>query len=257
MTTATEQPAKRRRGRSPSYPGISIDEALQRAKSLYDQDGQSPGRAVTVLAHWGYGPKSGRGLVVLAALSKYGLIDDQGVGEARRIKVSALAKRILLDQREDSSERRRLIQEAALAPPIHREIWDECGGALPSDENLRHSLIFDRGFTESGASDFTQQFRQTVEFADLRSGTIPVDHKDDPPEKQPPDDQKNRSRKRVAGVSVLSFNVGRIVDISVEGDDLSGDELEALADIVEAQQKIVARREAAQPTRPEVPDDKK
>ena len=256
MTTATDETGQRRRGRSPSYPGIALDTALQRAEQLHDQDGQSPGRASTVLAHWGYGPKSGQGLVVLAALAKYGLIDDQGVGDARRIKVSDRAKRILLDQRDDSPERRQLVQEAALTPPIHREIWQECSGALPSDENLRHSLIFDRSFTESGARDFIRQFRQTVEFAGLRSGTIPVDPEDEPPEDQPPDDQKNRSRRRGAGVSILSFNVGRIVDISVEGDDLSGDELQALADIVGVQQKILARSEQVRRARPEASNDK-
>lgn len=185
MTTdaAASAPPKKRKGRSPSYPGIPLDEALERARVLYSRDRLAAIAVDTVLDHWGYKPKSGAGLVALAALLKFGLLVDEGSGAARRARLSEDARRIILDEREDSSERDELIRTAALRPTIHRQLWERYNGALPSDANLRHYLLIEKSFTESGVSDFIREFRRTVDFARLsESDSLTPDAADKTPE---------------------------------------------------------------------------
>lgn len=54
-----------------------------------------------------------------------------------------------------------------MRPTIHRELWDQFQGSLPSDDNLRYSLKIDKHFTDSGANAFIREFRRTIEFAKL------------------------------------------------------------------------------------------
>lgn len=170
MTTDQPAPSERKRSRSPSYPAIDLGEALKRARVLYSAETEHTANVNTILSHWGYEPKSGAGLVILAALKKFGLLVEQGKGSHRRASLSRAAMEILLDEREDSTERERLVQEAALRPTIHSQLWKEYGGSLPSEKNLKHQLRFDRGFTDRGVTEFIPQFRRTLAYANLIDG---------------------------------------------------------------------------------------
>ena len=158
---------KGRRGRSPSYPGLNLEEAIQRTKTLYAHEGQNAAHVDVVLSHWGYKPKSGLGLVIFAALKQYGLIKDDGSGKSRQAGISSLGLDIVLDQREDETQRLQAIKKAALLPSSFRDVWDNYGAALPSDQTLRFFLVRDKGYTERGASDLISHFRHTIEFAKL------------------------------------------------------------------------------------------
>lgn len=162
------------RGRSPSYPGIDLAVAIQRAERLYEVQRDHAGSADVILGHWGYGTKSGAGLVALAALKKFGLIQDSGKGRQRKAMLTPLALRIVRDKRQDSPERVEAIKRAALTPPIHREVWDRYHGNLPKDSDLVAYLALERGFTDHGAKEFVDQFRKTITFANLQSSdTLP------------------------------------------------------------------------------------
>lgn len=180
---------KRRRERSPSYPGINLENAIDRAETLRQRDGRAWTPSSAAFEHWGYRPRSSSGQVALAALTKFGLAEAQGSGELRQVRLTELAMRILLDERPDSEERREAIKEAALNPAIHRELLDEFDGSLPSDSNLRFQLRANRRFTDQGAVDFIAEFRSTLEYANLgNSGTLsePVIDKDTPSESEEP-----------------------------------------------------------------------
>lgn len=168
----TPQPVKRRKGRSPGYPGIDLEAALARAETLWQAHRDHPVNVETVLQVWGYGRQSGAGLVALAALKKFGLLIDEGSGDARRARIAPDARAILLDQRPDSTERRERIRKAALAPAIHRELWNRYQGSLPGDAALSYYLTNERDFTENGARHFLSQFKRTVAFADLQPGGL-------------------------------------------------------------------------------------
>lgn len=168
---AAAETRRRRTGRSPSYPALDLEAALQRVQTLYDEEKRYPAAIEVALRHLGYGSvKSGGGQVTLAALRYFGLIDAEGSGAQRTVRVSDLAEAILLDRREDSTERLARIQQAALLPPIHAELWKQYGSDLPSPDNLRFELVRRRGFTENGADDFMREYRRTMEFAQLTEG---------------------------------------------------------------------------------------
>lgn len=174
-----EQP-RRKRERSPSYPGISLETALERAQRLYDAEGRNAAPADTILKHWGYKPKSGGGMVALAALKKFGLLADEGSGARRLGRLTDLALRIIRDRRPGSQERAEAIQEAALAPNIHQELWEKYQeDGLPSDATIEYYLVNDRGFTESGARELIQEFRNTLSFARLGEGDTMPDSDED------------------------------------------------------------------------------
>jgi hypothetical protein len=165
---ATELPAhKRKKPRSPSYPGINLPDAIERAQGLYDAERRNAAPVDLILQHWGYKPKSGAGMVVLAALKKFRLLEDEGSGLTRRARLTDLALDIILDTREGSQKRANAIQEAALAPGIHRELLQSYPGGLPSDASLIFHLERELGFTPQAAREVVKELRSTLAFAGL------------------------------------------------------------------------------------------
>lgn len=173
------QSGQSRRGRSPSYPAIDLEAAIGRAKMVYDREQKHPAPVAAVQAHWGFKPNTGPASVTLAALTKFGLLASEGNGEARLVRLTDLALTILLSP--DDQTRLAAIQEAAVAPSIHRELLGQYRDSLPSDANLRFELVVKRNFTETGATEFIPQFRRTVAFAQLLEPAT-VDDKADPGE---------------------------------------------------------------------------
>jgi hypothetical protein len=179
MEEKTKEKEKKAKDRSPNYPGINLEMAIEKARILREKEGKHLAPVEAVLHDWGYVPKSSGGLVTLSALKKFGLIDEQGKGANRRIKLSDLALRILLDDREDSTERIEAIKEAALNPIIHQKLWKEYGAKLPSEENLLVTLRRDEGFTDNAAKDLIKEYSSTIELAKLKKSDIMSGHEKD------------------------------------------------------------------------------
>ncbi len=173
-----DQPVKsgQKRGRSPSYPAIGLEEALRLARVLYEHENRNAVPLEAVIADWGLKPTSGRGWVVLAALLKFGLLQDEGKGSTRKAKLTDLALSIILDEREDGSQRQQLIRTAALKPTIHIDLWKKYAPILPSDASLRFYLEKERGFNPAAVPDLIRQFRQTVAFANLTEADKLAEH---------------------------------------------------------------------------------
>jgi hypothetical protein len=154
----------RKKIRSPSFPFVGLREALDRARAFYEAEQRNAARPETAAAHWGYSPKSSGGKQTIAALRSFGLLEGDSL-----VKLSGRALRILLDEREGAEERSRLVQQAALMPPIHARLWERYGAELPSPQTLRLSLILDEGFNENSVDDFLAEYRETLEYARLVS----------------------------------------------------------------------------------------
>lgn len=159
------RPLKRPKGRSPAYPAISLEKAIQRVRQLYARDKQYEIPVASLPELWGYASLNGPAGLTISALKKFGLINDEGAKDERRISVTDEAVHIL--NHPSSDARAEAIRDAALHPPIHREFWDEYGSSLPSDANMIWRLTRDRGFTETGAKEFLREWRETLEFAGL------------------------------------------------------------------------------------------
>jgi hypothetical protein len=161
-------------GRSPSYPAIPIGTAIKRARELYDREGKHPAPIAAVVGHWGYSPSSSGGKLTVAALKKFGLIDDDGSGDERSVSLTPLGLDIVLNP-----DPRPAIQQAALLPKAHRELWDEYGPRLPSDATLIYKLVRE-GFTQNGAVDFLLEYKTTLAFSGLdKSSSLAASQEDE------------------------------------------------------------------------------
>lgn len=160
----SEAPPARRRQRSPSYPSIDLGKAVARAEVIYKHEGKYPAPAQTILSHWGYSGMSGPASRQLAALKKFGLVEDEGSKESRQIRLSDLGLRVVMP---DSPERAESLKVLALKPDIHRDLQAKFPNGLPSDGNIRWYLVSDQGFTEQAAAELIAEYRATLRFASL------------------------------------------------------------------------------------------
>jgi hypothetical protein len=215
VTEQATEPRKKK-PRSPSYPGIALQEAIEKARTLYKAEGRHAPPVSAILDLWGYKPKSGGGLVALAALKKFGLVEDEGAGADRRAKLSEQGFAIVVDERAESPDRENLIREAALKPAIHAELWQKYNGSLPSDATMAYELKRDRGFTESGAREFIQQFKETVAFARLAESGSMSDHGEGPPP-TPGEDMTMRQESGVTDPGKPDDQGMRVVPVPIGG----------------------------------------
>ena len=167
--------------RSPSYPAIDLASALKRTEQMYGATGRHSAPVAAVAQAWGYSAKSSGGRLALAALKKFGLIEDEGSKDARQVKLSTLGHELVFykDQR-DGPEWQQRAQQAALLPTIHRELWAKYDGDFPNDQVITHYLVFERAFSESAAAELLAEFRSTITFSGLadKASTAPDDDED-------------------------------------------------------------------------------
>jgi hypothetical protein len=162
---ATE-PTKVKKSRSPRYPGVGLELAIEKTRKLWDAIGKSTVAVDGAIELLGYAPRSGPGTVTLSALKKYGLVEDEP-GSKREVKLTPLAQTILLED-EDSEGYRTALREAAKSPAIFHDLLVKFGPELPaSDTPMKLWLVRDRGFIETVAVDLVNRFRNTVTFAGL------------------------------------------------------------------------------------------
>ncbi|HES57935.1 MAG TPA: hypothetical protein ENO21_00730, partial [Firmicutes bacterium] len=155
------------RVRSPNFPAFDLGEALELAQQLYEKEGRAATREGVVVSHWGYGSLSGRARRKLAALKHFGLLEGEGSGRGKLMRLSVLAQKILLDPDKQSAAYLQALREAALKPVLIRSLYDEYRNGLPSDETIKYNLLLEKKFTERAASQFVPVFRKTLKIARL------------------------------------------------------------------------------------------
>ena len=137
--------------RSPNYPAVSLPEAIDVVRKLHKSEGRSLMDPTVVARAMGYGTLHGAARSRLAALRKYGLIDDLPGG----FKVSELARVIMFPPSAD--ELTEALRDAAMRPELFRDLASQVGA---SDQNLLGRLMR-LGFTETGAAIALASYRQT------------------------------------------------------------------------------------------------
>ena len=154
-----------KKDRSPSFPFISLPKALDRAEALNSAHRREAARLVAVGQTWGYAPKSSGLLQTVAALKQFGLLEDLGSGDDRKVMLTDLARRVLIDTRPGAREQ--AIREAARRPRLIAEYLLRWVPERPSDSHCLSELHLDRGFTAEAARLFLKVFDETVSFAHL------------------------------------------------------------------------------------------
>jgi len=164
---------KKKRVRSPNYPALTLEKSLGLIEVLFKQHSRYLVALEVAAKGWDISAKSSYIAQHLAALSAYGLIEIEGEKDSKKIKVSDLAFKILMDKRPDSEEREALIKEAALKPNIFKKIYDKYSTVPPADDTLDYELKTQYGFNPASVTDFIDIFKQTIEFAKVyKSGII-------------------------------------------------------------------------------------
>ncbi len=154
--------------RSPKYPYIDLERAVTRVREFYGREQMNRVNTAVAVRHWSYNEKSSAGKQTVAALVAFGLMSDQGQKANRSVALTDVARLVLLAD-EDAPDRQQQLQECALRPSIHRTIWERFNGTLPSDDALRHYLLFENTprFNENSVDQFISQLRTTLTFAQL------------------------------------------------------------------------------------------
>ena len=142
--------------RSPRYPQVSLREAIERIHAVYLKEDRHKADKEVIAKDLGYNGLNGASLGMLAALKHYGLLETAGDG--LRISDDAVA---ILELSRNDPERAEAIQKAAFTPKLFAELFALYGSKLPSDENLRLTLIR-RGFNSKAAASVVRTYRDTI-----------------------------------------------------------------------------------------------
>lgn len=148
--------------RSPGYPIISLDEAIQKAKTLWDKDKNNPIPLVAAYEHLGYESKGGYAARIIAALKKFELISEK----QSAIKLTEDAVDLALHDQSDERYKN-IVKKLALKPGIYETIFNKYNGTIPSYSTLKIELIKEHEFNPESVDNFINSFRKTIEFAGL------------------------------------------------------------------------------------------
>ncbi len=106
--------------------------------------------------------------MTLAALRKFGLLEEVPGDGGRQLALTRLAVTILLSESpEQQEDRLRALREAALLPESHRHLWEKWGPNLPQDSAVRLYLHLERKFNRTVLDVFIKQYKKTIAFAEL------------------------------------------------------------------------------------------
>ena len=197
------------RARSPNYPAIGLKEAVERLRMLYQQEGQAAAAPQVVAKALGFSGLHGTVRTKMAALRKYGLVDDQN-GE---MKISGLGLQILQPLNEE--EHQRSLLEALRKIDLFTEFENKLSSA--SDDNLKAHLIR-RGFTERGALRAVASWRNTLEAAKLGR-----DHHEDSPDSEDiyasdsPSDHSSQPSDTWRRIFMIPLPHGKRLAVSIAG----------------------------------------
>lgn len=150
-----------KKGRSPNYPRITLEDALSKIKRVYEQNHNYTAGKEVVAKSLGYTSINGGSLTMFGALKAYDLLESEGEG----LKVSNAAVDLILLPQEDERWYENF-NHCLSSPEIFREINEKFdGSALPSDSLIKHFLVSVKGYLEKAASEVIRVYRANIEFA--------------------------------------------------------------------------------------------
>ena len=166
--SVAKQPEKKARQRSPNYPTVGLQDALERVRRLFNEDGRANVAVEVAAKHIGYATAHGQAYSVLSALKKFGLLEEN----KGRVALSRRAIE-LLNLPVNDPRRIQALKDAALSPPIYRELVEQhAQTGLPGDEALEAELVTYKNFNPKAVAGFVRDFRATLEFAGLSDLTV-------------------------------------------------------------------------------------
>lgn len=250
MADIKDDTEKSKRDRSPSFPFIPLNKAVERAREFHDKYKHHPARAINAVSEaWSYKTKSSGASQTIAALKAYGLLSDSGTGTDRKISLTELAKSILVDERPGVREK--ALRIAALRPEIISSHWERWDNDRPPDVECISELHLDKGFTKDSAQKFLSIYDETIAYAKLNKDAKIKDrdsneegeseHEDEKPDKT----RRNPARppmKSGMDHATISLDEGEVFfQWPAKISDASREDIETLIEIVRRKIKRAVR----------------
>jgi len=263
---------QRKRLRSPPYPTLPLQRAIERAEQLYRQERDHATTITAAAKAWGVSPTSSSPIVTVAALKQFGLLVESADDNAiRKIRLTHDALRLILDKDQNSAARQEVLKKAFFTPKAFQEIWNKWNPDLPSDTSVINYLVLEKRlsnqspYSEQAASELLANYRASLAFASPESAhskasdsesadeEISMDHPDAPFEAKPlegaaatPNQARQAVRQAVAQTVMLGESErvvfveegspGQHVKLVVSG-ELDEFTLDALANYIERQKR--------------------
>lgn len=144
--------------RSPNYPRLSFEEALEKVRMVYDELHTYPADKEVISKSLGYGSLNGGSAAMIAGLNQYDLLEKT----EKEYKVSDDAVSIL-ELSETSQERSEAINSLIFRPDILSELHNKYGEKLPQNSLMRHFLI-QKKYLPKAATEIIRIYRANLEF---------------------------------------------------------------------------------------------
>lgn len=164
MTDETPK-VTRKRERSPSFPIISVEGALQKLQQFEATFGRHPAPYKKVGMAWGVTEGSSQANQLLAAVKAYGFVEYSGSGDGRMVSISDTGRTYLRAQQEHIKED--IVREAALKPKAFAKFWPEWGADRPIDAICLDALVLEHSFNDNAAPTFLRVYDETIAYAKL------------------------------------------------------------------------------------------
>ena len=146
------------RVRSPAYPSFSLEDAIEKAKIVFDADRRNPLDREVAAKHLGYSSLNGAADKSLATMMQYGLFEKVAKGE---IRVSQATVDIL---HPDSPEQRKsALRSSASSPPLFKTLDERFSDNVPSNDALR-SYLLRENFNDRAVGPIINSYTKTCAF---------------------------------------------------------------------------------------------
>jgi hypothetical protein len=180
--------------RSPNYPSLSLEEALQAVAPALKAENRNKMGRLTLARHLGYSSLNGRALSKIGAVRAYGLID--GGSDELRVSDDAV---VCLRAPQDSTERGAALERCATRPALFKAIRADFPDSLPSAENLGYWLA-KNGYTEKASGKAAETYLKTMRLVEPAMASTDLGARASRPDGTPP-----------------TFGVGDLIQVEIGG----------------------------------------
>lgn len=146
------------RSRSPNYPAIPLDQAIDLIAKLHSKNRTNVIPRESAAKDMGYSGLTGRSLKLLGALAHYDLVKPSGKGN---LQVTPIAVDILHGISPD--DRKAALGHAGSAPKLFKSIRDRFTDGIPS-ENVIRSFLIQQGYADAAIGPAVKAFLETSRF---------------------------------------------------------------------------------------------
>ncbi len=187
--------------RSPSYPMIGLEEAIQKVKKIFEKSGNNWIPIESAIEDMGYKQKTSYTLRIMAALKKFNLISEKQGDIILTQEAIDLAVCDVVDRQYINT-----LKEIALKPNIYKKLYNEFNNNLPSESALKLKLIRDYNFNPKSIDDFIEKFKGTINYAHLFDKEEVIENREIP-DKEIDIDDKDIDKQMTEKDKIQNINI--------------------------------------------------